>query len=110
MLSFSLSQAVAGQEPTLQDRATTLTQQLAQKVPLTEAQYVKIRRLNLQLLTATQDLKTRLASDPAALDQQLAELQDHYDWDMAAVLWPRQLQAYRQTRSGMTAMDANTPR
>ncbi|RTQ46022.1 hypothetical protein EJV47_22975 [Hymenobacter gummosus] len=109
MLTYSLS-ASAGQEPTLNDRATTLTQQLAHKVPLNEAQFVKVRRLNLQLLTATTDLQAQFANDPATLDQRLAELQDNYDWDMAAILWPRQQLAYRQYRSNMTAMDAPTAR
>lgn len=105
-LSLALAQpSAAGQEPTLNDRATTLTQQLAQKVPLNEAQFVKVRRLNLQLLANTQDLKTRFAEDPTALDQQLAELQDRYDWEMAAILWPRQMTAYRQSRTNMTALD-----
>lgn len=98
--------ATAGQEPTptLNDRATTLTQQLALKVPLNEAQFVKVRRLNLQYLTATQDLKARLTDNTAALDQQLAELQDRYDWDMASILWPRQMAIYDRTRTNMTAL------
>ena len=96
--------ATAGQEPTLNDRATTLTQQLALKVPLNEAQFVKVRRLNLQYLTATQDLKTRLTDNPTALDQQLAELQDRYDWDMASILWPRQMAIYDRARTNMTAL------
>ncbi|MCC3157108.1 hypothetical protein LJ737_07650 [Hymenobacter sp. 15J16-1T3B] len=102
--------ATAGQEPTLNDRATTLTQQIAQKVPLNEAQFVKVRRLNLQYLSSTQDLKARLADNPAALDQQLAELQDRFDWEMAAILWPRQMTAYRQSRANMTALGSSTER
>ncbi|GAB2942252.1 hypothetical protein GCM10027048_03500 [Hymenobacter coalescens] len=110
-LLLTLAQpAAAGQEPDLNERATKLTQQLAHKVPLNEAQFVKVRRLNLHLLAATQDLKSRLANDPAALDQQLAELQEHYEWDMAAILWPRQMAAYQRSRASMTAMDASTPR
>ncbi|OON69994.1 hypothetical protein [Hymenobacter sp. CRA2] len=96
------------QEPTLNDRATTLTQQMAQKVPLNEAQFVKVRRLNLNLLAATQELKGRFANDSATLDQRLAELQDNYEWDMAAILWPRQLAAYQRTRANMTALGSST--
>ena len=96
--------AASGDDDVLKTRATAMTRQLAQKVPLTEAQFVKVRRLNLRMLAETQALKTSFANDSAALDQRMAELQDHYEWDMAAILWPRQMAAYEQSRASMTAL------
>ncbi|UYZ60316.1 hypothetical protein [Hymenobacter latericus] len=97
--------AAASDDNSLQGRATKLTRQLAEKVPLNEAQFVKVRRLNLDMLAATLSLKDKFANDPAQLDVALAELQDRYEWDMASILWPRQMVAYRQTKANMTAMD-----
>ncbi|KUG07716.1 hypothetical protein [Solirubrum puertoriconensis] len=97
--------ATAADDASLNGRATKLTRQLAEKVPLNEAQFVKVRRLNLDMLSATQSLKEKFAADPAQLDIALAELQDRYEWDMASILWPRQMVAYRQSKANMTAMD-----
>ncbi|WP_324670724.1 hypothetical protein [Hymenobacter sp. GOD-10R] len=85
-------------------RATTMTRQIASKVKLSEGQYVKVRKLNLQMLTAVAELKTQYASDPAVLDERMAEVQMHYEWDMAAILWPNQMTAYNQAKSTMTAL------
>ena len=99
-LSFG---AVADNGTSLNARATQLTRQMAQKVRLDEGQYVKIKRLNLQMLAEMEEAKARLASDPAALDQYLAEVQSHYEWDLAAILWPRQMVVYNQAKATMTA-------
>ncbi|AYA36437.1 hypothetical protein D3Y59_04825 [Hymenobacter oligotrophus] len=104
-LCFAQVASASDDNNTLHGRATKLTRQLADKVPLNEAQFVKVRRLNLDMLSATQTLKEKYANDPAQLDVALAELQDRYEWDMASVLWPRQMVAYRQTKANMTAMD-----
>ncbi len=47
--------------------------------------------------------REQLAITPAALDQYLAEVQSHYEWDLAAILWPRQMVAYNQAKATMTA-------
>lgn len=95
--------AVADNGTSLNSRATLLTRQMAQKVRLAEGQYVKIKRLNMQMLAETEEAKVRLAADPAALDQHLAEIQSHYEWDLATILWPRQMVAYNQAKASMTA-------
>jgi hypothetical protein len=103
-LGFAQLATAAADDNTLQARATAMTRQLAVKVRLDEAQFVKVRRLNLRLLAETQALKSKLANDPAGLDLQLAQLQDRYEWDMASILWPRQLAAYQQSKASMTAL------
>ena len=104
-LSASLSTyAGQGNDNVLNSRATTMTRQIASKVKLSEGQYVKVRKLNLQMLTTVADLKAQYAADPTTLDERMAEVQMHYEWDMAAILWPTQMTAYNQAKSTMTAL------
>lgn len=86
-------------------RAKIMTQQIAAKTNLSEGQYLKVKRLNLTMLMAVEALKKQRSLDPAAVDQQMAEIQDHYEWDLAAILWPRQLVAYREAKASMTAIN-----
>ena len=95
----------AGQDSPLANRAKVLTQQMAEKAYLNEGQYVKVKRLNLQLLTTTETLKKQLAADPEALDTRLAEVQNNYEWDLACILRPRQMLAYDQAKASMTAFN-----
>lgn len=99
-------QAGSGDQQKLHSRATAMTRQIAQKTALNEGQYVKVRQLNMRLLTEMQALQARYASDPAALDQQLAELQGRYEWDLATILWPRQMAAYTQSKTDLMAFSA----
>lgn len=107
LLSLSgpqLTHAGQGNDNALNTRATTLTRQIAGKVRLSEGQYIKVRKLNLQMLTEVAELKAQHANDPATLDQQLADVQMRYEWDMAAILWPKQMTAYNQAKGSMTAL------
>lgn len=98
--------AGSGKQQKLADRATAMTRQMAQKTALNEGQYVKVRQLNVRLLTEMQALQTRYASDPAALDQQMAELQGRYEWDLATILWPRQMAVYTQSKADLMALSS----
>jgi hypothetical protein len=95
--------AGSGDQGKAEARATQLTKQLAQKTQLSEGQYVRVRQLNLRMINEVQELQTRLASDPVALDKQLAELQSHYEWDLTAILGPRQMVAYTQSKANQMA-------
>ena len=90
--------------PSIGARATQMARQLAKKIQLSEGQYVKVRQLNLRLLNDVQAVKTQSAGDVAAIDQQLAELQSHYEWDLTAILGPRQMVAYTQSKADLMAM------
>lgn len=106
LLAMNATQpAVAGpgDQGKAEARATQLTKQLAQKTQLSEGQYVRVRQLNLRMINEVQELQTRLASDPIALDKQLAELQSHYEWDLTAILGPRQMVAYTQFKANQMA-------
>ncbi|MCB2376899.1 hypothetical protein LGH70_04860 [Hymenobacter sp. BT635] len=88
----------------VQARATSLTRTMAEKAHLDEGQYLKVKQLNLRMLTEMDDLKTRFAADPAILDQQLASAQVRYETELASVLRPTQLAVYQQSRASMTAL------
>ena len=94
-----------GQDNPLANRAKALTQQMAEKAHLNEGQYVKVKRLNLRLLTTTEALKKQLTADPETLDTRLAEVQNNYEWDLACILRPRQMLAYDQAKASMTAFN-----
>lgn len=86
-------------------RARVLTQQLAAKVHMNEGQYVKVKRLNMEMLTAVETLKKQFATNPETLDARLAEVQNNYEWDLATVLRPRQMTAYDDAKASMTAFN-----
>ncbi|MBO0359063.1 hypothetical protein J0X19_13975 [Hymenobacter sp. BT186] len=92
-----------GDQGKAEARATQLTKQLAQKTQLSEGQYVRVRQLNLRMITEMQELQASLAADPATLDKKLAELQSHYEWDLTAIIGPRQMVAYNQSRINQMA-------
>lgn len=92
-----------GDQGKAEARATQLTKQLAQKTQLSEGQYVRVRQLNLRMIMEMQELQASLAADPVALDKQLAELQSHYEWDLTAIIGPRQMVAYNQSKINQIA-------
>jgi hypothetical protein len=89
----------------LTDRAKSLTRQMAEKMPLSEGQYVKVRQLNLRLLTETAEVRKQFANDATGLDEALANIQMRYEWDLAALLRPRQMALYDQNKANMTAVN-----
>lgn len=105
MFGATLATTANGQDNPIAGRAKTLTQQIAAKTHLNEGQYVKVKQLNLRMLTAVESLKKQFAADPEALDLRLAEVQNIYEWDLATVLRPRQMTAYDDAKSSMTAFN-----
>ncbi|MBD2716857.1 hypothetical protein KBK19_17570 [Microvirga sp. STR05] len=103
VLAGNLVSAGPGDQNKLTMRATQLTRQMAQKTPLNEGQYVKVRQLNMRLLAEVQAAQARFANDLVALDKELAEVQTRYEWDLATILWPRQMMAYTQAKADLMA-------
>lgn len=103
LMTAGVSKAGPGDQQKLTTRATMLTKQMARVTPLNEGQYVKVRQLNLRLLGEVQAIQTRFATDATALDQQMAEVQARYEWDLATILWPRQMVAYTQAKADLMA-------
>jgi phosphoglycolate phosphatase-like HAD superfamily hydrolase len=86
-------------------RATEMTRRMAEHTRLTEGQYVKVRALNLRLLNETAELRRQFATDAAKLDEAVAEMQLRYEWDLATILRPRQMVAYDEMKSTLTAVN-----
>ncbi|SDX56063.1 hypothetical protein [Hymenobacter psychrophilus] len=101
----TVAQADGGEQPTLAERATVMTWRIAERTQLSEGQYVKLRRLNVGLLSEMAMLRKQLKAEPANLDQSLADLLQRYEWDVAALLQPKQLAVYDGLKSEFTAVN-----
>lgn len=86
-------------------RATEMTRRMAEHTKLTEGQYVKVRALNLRLLTEMTELRRQFASDATRLDEAMAETQARYEWDLANILRPKQMLAYDEMKTNFTAVN-----
>ncbi len=94
----------AGYPPATTARATSLTQALARRIPLDEAQYIRVRALHLHMLAERQALEISLSgAEPALRDQQLAAAQQRYEAALAGLLRPAQVVAYQRLRNSFTA-------
>jgi hypothetical protein len=98
-----LAQTAGSADAILHERVTALSRRIAETAKLNEGQYVKVKRLNLVMMTEMETIRSRFATEPAKLDEQLAELQARYDWDLATVLRPEQLVAYNQSKISVLA-------
>ncbi|GAB2942257.1 hypothetical protein GCM10027048_03510 [Hymenobacter coalescens] len=88
----------------LNNRATALTRAMTGKMQLDEGQYLRLKQLNLRMLSTMEDLKVRFAADPEIRDIRMAEAQVSYHTELAMMLRPTQLLAYKQSQASMTAL------
>lgn len=98
--------ATGDKDATIKTRAMALTRVQVEKARLDEGQYVKVKDLNIRMLTEMEDLKTRFAADPAILDERLAVAQARYELELTAMMRPSQLAMFNQARNSMTALSA----
>ncbi|WP_210114465.1 hypothetical protein [Hymenobacter elongatus] len=77
---------------------------MSETTRLDEGQYLKVKQLNMRMLSEVADLKARFTGT-AALDEQMAQAQARYEWDLASILWPRQMAAYTQSKLNVTAFN-----
>ncbi|RSK25278.1 hypothetical protein [Hymenobacter metallilatus] len=103
VVASSGAQASPGDGSKLSARATDMTRRIAERTRLTEGQYVKVRALNVRLLTEMADLRKQFANDAAELDKAMADVQMRYEWDLAAVLGPKRMTAYEEMKTNFTA-------
>ncbi|WP_400191013.1 hypothetical protein [Hymenobacter sp. B81] len=100
--------ATAGSGPdnpaSLTARANALTRVMAEKAQLDEGQFLKVKNLNLRMLTELEDINTRFSADPEIRDVRLADAQTSYYRELAHLLRPSQLVAYTRSQSSMTAL------
>lgn len=98
--------ASGDKESTIVTRATALTRIQVQKARLDEGQYLKVKNLNIRMLTEMEDIRNRFASDPAILDERLAVAQARYELELTSIMRPAQLAMFNQARNNMTALSA----
>ena len=102
----ALSVSAADEATGIQARATTLTRAMANTARLDEGQYLKVKKLNIQMLTETDELKAKYAADPATLDQKMAVVLANYESALSQVMRSQQLAVYQQSRNSMTALSS----
>ena len=107
-LGFSVCVANDKEAAIIRSRATALTRIQVAKARLDEGQYLKVKDLNIRMLTEMEDIKTRFAADPAILDERSAVAQARYELELTALMRPAQLAMFNQARNSMTAL--GTPR
>jgi hypothetical protein len=90
------------------NRATTLTRALGQRIKFNEAQYLAVKRLNLDMLTQRRDAEIELNTASAEeRDNKLADIQERYEIALINLLRPDQLLAYHELRTSFTAHQLN---
>ncbi|GAA4007482.1 hypothetical protein GCM10022408_19310 [Hymenobacter fastidiosus] len=99
-----VAQTMVANDAILHERVTALSRRIAETAKLNEGQYVNVKRLNLIMMTEMETIKVRLAATPDKMDEQLAELQAHYDWNLASLLKPQQLAAYNKSKISTLAL------
>ncbi|RTQ46021.1 hypothetical protein EJV47_22970 [Hymenobacter gummosus] len=107
VLAVGLQGVAAASDPEtdkLNTRATALTRAMTSKMQLDEGQYLRLKSLNLRMLETMEDLKVRFAADPEIRDMRMAEAQTSYHMELALMLRPSQLTAYKQSQESMTAL------
>ena len=103
----ALSVSAADGSTSVEARATTLTRTMANKARLDEGQYLKVKKLNMQMLTEMDELKAKFAADPAMLDQKMAVVLTDYEASLGQVMRSNQLAIYQQSRNAMTALSSS---
>jgi len=108
----NLAQA-ANNEPddtaTIERRAVVLTRTMASKIHLDEGQYLKLKQLNIRMLTEMESRQQEGNTVVSALDEHTAAMQAQYQSDMLALLYPAQQQLYRQLENSRMAFQGTRP-
>ncbi|KAA9339771.1 hypothetical protein F0P96_03915 [Hymenobacter busanensis] len=94
-----------GEEQPLKARATNMTRQMQRTAQLNEGQYLKVKQLTMDMLAAEENAKKLYAGEPDALNKRIAEVQEAYERDLAAILKPAQLVAYKQAQTNTIAVN-----
>jgi len=90
-------------------RAVVLTRAMATKMHLDEGQYLKLKQLNIRMLTELEARQQEGNAVVSALDEHAAAMQAQYEGEMLALLYPAQQQLYRQLENSRMALQADRP-
>ncbi len=89
-------------EPTV-TRVDDVTRQMADKLHLNEAQYIRLRTINKVKLAQLDQILWDYRDDNEARRLKLTELETYYQQECSRVLSPSQLSVYRETQPQVPA-------
>jgi hypothetical protein len=75
------------------------TREMAERLQLNEAQYIRLLRVNRTRLVRQQEIEVATKTNPASRSAQLAELQGQYEQECSRILSPTQLSQLQQDSS-----------
>ncbi|NML64134.1 hypothetical protein HHL22_02850 [Hymenobacter sp. RP-2-7] len=79
--------------------AATQTREMAERLKLNEAQYIRLLRVNRTRLDRQQEIELANKTNPARRSTLLAELQGQYEQECSRILSPSQLSQLQQDGS-----------
>lgn len=97
--------AAPGGQPQPVTTATELTRQMANRLRLNEAQYIRLRAVNEVKLARTDEIQWQYQNDPAERQRKLLELDAQYEQECQRILTPSQISLLR----GEPKRDAPAP-
>ena len=83
--------AAPGGQPQPVTTAAELTRQMANRLQLNEAQYIRLRAVNQVKLTRTDEIQWQFQNDPTERQRKLLELEAQYEQQCQRILTPSQI-------------------
>lgn len=87
--------------------AVAQTREMAERLKLNEAQFIRLLSVNRTRLTRQQEIEQANQANPARRSAQLAELQGQYEQECSRILSPTQLSQLQQPGSLPTGVATN---
>ncbi|QMU30766.1 hypothetical protein [Adhaeribacter radiodurans] len=102
IVSFTIAQASAftfvkkdrGNEERLKTQAIDQTRQLAVKIGLNEADYIRVKNITFQKLVATQEVEEMYANNPEIKAKKLLLIEDQFNQQLAGAISAKQHKMY----------------
>lgn len=100
--------AAPGGQPQPVTTATELTRQMANRLQLHEAQYIRLRAVNQVKLARADEIQWQYQSDPAERQRRLQELEAQYEQECQRILTPSQISLLRDELKRDTPAPTNS--
>lgn len=100
--------AVPGGQPQPVATATELTRQMANRLQLNEAQYIRLRAVNQVKLARADEIQWQYQGDPAERQRRLQELEAQYEQECQRILTPSQISLLRDELKRDTPAPTNS--
>lgn len=103
-----IAAAPGGQPQPTTVTAAELTRQMANRLQLHEAQYIRLRSVNQVKLARTDEIQWQYQNDPAERHRKMQELEAQYEQECQRILTPSQIGLLRdELKQNATPMPAN---